>query len=92
MKVHAGIRSWRGYGRKRLASEGQPYKDRKIPRLGEIDFRFCFDDEEGVGVEVAGGAEFLAGVFEGVGEGCEDYAAVSAADEVEAAFLLDELE
>ncbi|MGB2622074.1 MAG: hypothetical protein WA857_04460 [Candidatus Acidiferrum sp.] len=28
---------------------------------------FGFDDEEGVGVGAAGGAEFLAGVVEGVG-------------------------
>lgn len=41
---------------------------------------------------MAGGAEFLAGVVEGVGEDGEDDAAVVAADEMEAEFLLDELE
>lgn len=41
---------------------------------------------------MAGGAEFLAGFVEGVGEDGENDAAVSAADEVEAALLLDELE
>lgn len=41
---------------------------------------------------MAGGAEFLAGVVEGVGQDGEDYAAVGAADEIEAALLLDELE
>lgn len=41
---------------------------------------------------MAGGAEFLAGVVEGGGEGGEDDFAVCAADEVEAALLLDELE
>lgn len=50
------------------------------------------DDEEGVGVWVASAAEALAGVFEGVGDGGEDDAAVEAADEVEAEFALDELE
>ena len=59
---------------------------------GEVDFGFGFDDEEGVGVGAAGGAEFLAGFVEGVGEDGEDDFAVGAADEVEAAFLLDELE
>lgn len=62
------------------------------PGLGEIDFGLGFDDEEGVGVGVAGGAELLAGVFEGGGLDGEDDAAVGAADEIEAGFLLDELE
>ena len=35
--------------------------------LREVNFRFGFDDEEGVGVGVAGVAEFLAGFVEGVG-------------------------
>lgn len=39
---------------------------------------------------MAVGLEFLEGVVEGGGEDGEDYAAVVAADEVEAAFLLDE--
>ncbi len=60
--------------------------------LGEVDFGFGFDDEEGVGVGAAGGAEFLAGFVERVGEDGEDDATVGAADEVEAALLLDELE
>ena len=59
---------------------------------GEVDFGFGFDDEEGVGVGAAGSAEFLAGFVEGVGEDGEDDFAVGAADEVEAAFALDELE
>ena len=50
------------------------------------------DDEEGVGVGAAGGAEFLAGFFEGVGEDGKDDAAVGAANELEAALVLDELE
>jgi len=61
-------------------------------RLGEVDFGFGFDDEEGVGGGVAGGAEFLKGFVEGVGEDGEEDAAVGAADEIEAAFGLDELE
>src|SRR5216684_781626 len=60
--------------------------------LGEVDFGFGLDDEEGVGVGAAGGAEFLAGFVEGVGEDGEDDFALGAADEIEAAFLLDELE
>jgi len=40
---------------------------------------------------VAGSAEFLAGLIEGVGENGEDDFALGAADEIEAAFLLDEL-
>ncbi len=64
----------------------------KARKSGEVDFGFGFDDEEGVGVGAAGGAEFLAGIVEGVGEDGEDDFALGAADEVEAAFLLDELE
>ena len=60
--------------------------------LGEINLGFGFDDEEGVGVGAAGGAEFLAGFVEGVGLDGEDNFALGAADEIEAAFLLDELE
>ena len=62
------------------------------PLLGEEDLGFGFDDEEGVGGGVAAGVELLEGVVEGGGESGEDYDAVVAADEVEAAFLLDELE
>lgn len=40
---------------------------------------------------MAGGAELLAGFVEGGGEDREDYGAFGAADEMEAAFLLDEL-
>jgi hypothetical protein len=61
-------------------------------RLGEVNFGFGFDDEEGVGVGAAGGAEFLAGFVEGVGKDGKDYAAIRAANEIEAAFLLDELD
>lgn len=60
--------------------------------LGEVNLGFGFDDEEGVGVGAAGGAEFLAGFVEGVGEDGEDDAVVGAADEIEAALLLDKLE
>ena len=60
--------------------------------LHKINLCLGFDDEEGVGVGVTGGAELLAGVFEGVGLDGEDDAAVGAADEIEAGFLLDELE
>jgi len=52
---------------------------------------FGFDDEEGVGGGVAGVAELLERVVEGGGQDGEDYGAVLAADEVEAALLLDEL-
>jgi len=45
-----------------------------------------------VGVGSAGGAELLAGFVEGGGHDSEDDFALGAADEVEAAFLLDELE
>lgn len=41
---------------------------------------------------MAGGAELLAGVIEGDGLDGEDDATVGAADEIEAGFLLDELE
>jgi hypothetical protein len=34
---------------------------------GEVDFGFGFYDEEGVGIGMAGVAEFLAGFVEGVG-------------------------
>lgn len=61
-------------------------------KLGEIDFSFSFDDEEGIGEGEAGGEEFLAGIVEGIGEDGEDDTAVGAADEVEAKFVLDELE
>ena len=64
----------------------------RVDDLDQVDGGFGLDDEEGVGVGAAGGAEFLAGFLEGVGEDGEDHAAVSAADEVEAALLLDELE
>ena len=60
-------------------------------QLRQVDFGFGFDDEEGVGGGVAGGAEFLEGFVEGVGEDREEDAAVGAADEIEAAFGLDEL-
>jgi len=63
-----------------------------VAKSGEVDFGFGFDDEEGVGVRAAGGTEFLAGFVEGVGEYREDDATVGAADEIEAALLLDELE
>ena len=59
--------------------------------LCEVDFGFGFDPEEGVGIGAAGGAEFFAGFVEGVGEDDEDDFALGAADEIEAAFLLDEL-
>lgn len=61
-------------------------------QLSEVDGGFGFDDEEGIRVGAAGGAEFLAGFFEGVGENGEDDAAVGSADEVKAALLLHELE
>ncbi len=60
--------------------------------LCEVDFSFGFDDEEGVGVRAAGGAEFLAGLVEGIGEDREDDATIGTPDEIEAALLLDELE
>jgi len=59
--------------------------------LGEVDFSFGFDDEEDFGVGFAGGAEFVAGIVQRGREGGEDYFALQAAYEVEAAFLLDEL-
>ena len=58
----------------------------------KINAGFGDDDEDCVGVGAAGVAEFLAGVVEGVGEDGEDHVAVVAADEVEAALVLDELE
>src|SRR6266851_1492929 len=65
--------------------------DRGLP-LSKVDGGFGFDDEEGVGVGAAGGAEFLASFVEGVSQDGEDDFALGAADEIEAAFLLDELE
>ena len=61
-------------------------------KLSEINLGFSFDDEEGVGVGGAGGAEFGAGFVEGIGDDREDDAAIGATDEIEAALLLDELE
>ena len=58
----------------------------------EINLGFGFYDEEGVGVGVASVAKFLAGFVEGIGLGGEEDFAFGAADKVEAAFLLDELE
>jgi len=58
----------------------------------EVNLGFGFDDEEGVGVWAAGGAEFLAGFFEGFGEDGEDDFTLGAADEIKTALLLDELE
>ena len=60
--------------------------------LGEVDFGFGFDDEEGVGIGAAGGTEFFPGVFETSSEDSEDDFAIGAANEIEAALLLDELE
>src|SRR6266850_270960 len=57
----------------------------------DVDFGFGLDDEEGVGVGTTGGAEFLAGFIKGVGEDRKDDFALGAADEIEAALLLDEL-
>ena len=59
---------------------------------GEEDGGFGFDDEEGVGVRVARGTELCNGVVEGGSKDGEDDGAVVAADEVEAALLLNELE
>jgi hypothetical protein len=59
-------------------------------RLREEDLGFGFDYEEGVGGGVAGVAELLEGFVESWGLDGEDYLAVVAADEVEAALLLDE--
>ena len=64
----------------------------RAEELGEEDLGFGFDDEEGVVGGVAGVAELLEGFVEGGGLDGEDYGAVLAADEVEVAFLLDELE
>jgi len=52
-----------------LQSDGRAKARRYVILLGsrEINLGFGFDDEEGVGVGVAGGAEFLAGFVEGVG-------------------------
>jgi hypothetical protein len=60
--------------------------------LGEEDLGIGFDDEDGVGGGVAAGVELLDGVFEGGSLDGEDYGAIVATDEVEAGFLLDELE
>ena len=62
----------------------------KAGKSGEEDLRFGFDDEEGVGVGMAVGAELLEGVVEGGSEDGEDYGSVVAANEVEAALLLNE--
>ena len=63
----------------------------KAAESGQEDLGFGFDDEEGVGVGMAVGAELLEGVIEGRSEDGEDYGAVVSADEVEAALLLNEL-
>ena len=68
-----------------------PSKTNKLcpERLGEEDLGFGFDYEEGVGVVMALGAEFLDGFVYGGSLRGEDDGAVVAADEVEAALLLD---
>ena len=71
------------------ALEGGHYR---ATELREEDLGFGFDDEEGVGVWMAGGAELCNGVVEGGSLNGEDDSAVVATDEVEAALLLDELE
>src|SRR5207245_1156286 len=58
----------------------------------QVNFGFGFDDEEGVGIGAAGGTEFFPSVIEGIGEDGEDDFAFEAADEIETALLLDELE
>ena len=50
---------------------------------GEEDLGFGFDDEEGVGVGAAGGAEFFAGVVEGVGQGRRRLRGIADDDRVE---------
>ena len=60
--------------------------------LCQINFGFGFDDEEGVGIGAAGGTEFFPGVFETRSEDGEDDATIYAANEIEAALLLDELD
>ncbi len=52
---------------KRNQRIGVPVCNSGSGRSGQVDLGFGFDDEEGVGVGVAGGAEFLAGIVEGVG-------------------------
>jgi|SRR5579862_1506393 len=64
----------------------------KTPNLREVNLGFGFDDEEGVGVGSAGGVELGAGFVERVGEDGEDDAPICAANEIEAALLLDEFE
>lgn len=59
--------------------------------LNRINLGFGFDDEQGVRVRTTGGAEFLTGVVEGIGEDGEDDPAIGTTDEVEATLLLDEL-
>ena len=76
---------------KRCRPEGRRYIG-SFWRSGEEDGGFGFDDEEGVGGRVAGVAKLLDGIVERGGQDGEDDGAVEAADEVEAGFLLDELE
>ena len=77
---------------RKLKRRGHELSCPYIVELREEDLGFGFDYEEGVGRGVAGVAELLEGFVEGCGLDGEDYGAVVAADEVEAAFLLDELE
>src|SRR5260370_27014648 len=66
-------------------------KGARISCLCKINLGFGFDDEEGVGVGAAGGAEFLAGFVEGVGEDGEDDFALEAAGEIEEAVFVGEV-
>jgi hypothetical protein len=60
MKVHAGIKSWE----KAEHKDGGVKAPLQSQKLGEINLSFGFDDEEGVGIGAAGGAEFFAGIVE----------------------------
>ena len=58
--------------------------------LGEKNLSLGFDDEDGVGIRAARGAELLLSLVESVGDGGEDDAAIVAADKIEMALLLNE--
>lgn len=58
--------------------------------LGEVDFGFDLDDEERVGIALAGGAKIAPCVFERRRKGGEDDFPIRAANEVKAALLSDE--
>jgi hypothetical protein len=87
--LHRRIRSFSLASQKRPPKGGR-YKTEIEFSLGEKNLSLGFDDEDGVGIRAARGAELLLSLVESVGDGGEDDAAIVAADKIEMALLLNE--